>query len=74
MNAPHSIPSDTHAPAQAEPDTRTSREEGLILAAVLAFVVLWAGATALWGLPGFYLPAVGLVPVVWVTLIAISRT
>ncbi len=74
MNAPHSIATDAHAPADAEHDTPTSREEGSILAAVLAFVLLWAGATALWGLPGFYLPAVGLVPAVWVTLIAISRT
>jgi len=73
MNAPHSIASDTHVPAHPVPDRHAARQEGRILAAVLVLVALWAGATALWGVPGLYLPAVGLVPAVWAALIAISR-
>jgi len=44
-----------------------------ILLGVLAFVVAWGASVAVWGVPGLYLPALALVPVVWVILILISR-
>lgn len=40
---------------------------------VVALVLLaWGGAIALWGLPGLYLPALALVPVIWIVLLLIS--
>jgi hypothetical protein len=79
MNAPHSIAPESEPETKADHDHevhdwRMSRQEVLIVAVVLALVVLWAGAVVLWGVPGLYLPAVALVPVVWLTLLAISRT
>ncbi len=40
---------------------------------VLALLLAWAGAVVLWGLPGLYLPAVVLSPVMLLTLVAIGR-
>ncbi|MBZ0124604.1 MAG: hypothetical protein K8F31_12050 [Roseovarius sp.] len=77
MNAPHSIAPESETKADHDHevhDWRMSRQEVLIVAVVLALVALWAGAVVLWGVPGLYLPAVALVPVVWLTLLAISRT
>ncbi|MCZ7675876.1 MAG: hypothetical protein M5U35_08395 [Roseovarius sp.] len=71
MTAPHGNAPDTQARTEARllPD----RQEAGILVAVLGFLVLWAAAVAIWGLPGLYLPALALVPVVWAALIAVSR-
>ncbi|MQQ08012.1 hypothetical protein GFB49_06065 [Epibacterium sp. SM1979] len=38
-----------------------------------AFLSAWASLVLLFGLPGLYLPAVALVPVVWTLLILVSR-
>lgn len=40
--------------------------------AFIAFVSLWASAVLLFGLPGLYLPALALVPVMMVTLVFIA--
>lgn len=76
MNAPHSIAPESEIKADHDHevhDWRMSRQEVLIVAVVLALAALWTGAVVLWGVPGLYLPALVLVPVVWVTLIAVSR-
>ncbi len=39
----------------------------------LAIVSMWGCSALLFGLPGFYLPAVALVPVMFLILILISR-
>ena len=39
----------------------------------LVVIALWATSAILFGLPGLYMPAVGLVPVVYLLLIIISR-
>ncbi len=39
---------------------------GLILSA-------WGGAIVIWGVPGLYLPALALVPLIWLFLLIISR-
>ncbi|MDT8326857.1 MAG: hypothetical protein RQ750_05640 [Roseovarius sp.] len=44
-----------------------------ILLAVVIFLALWGGSIALWGVPGLYIPAVIMVPVIWVGLLLISR-
>lgn len=41
--------------------------------AVLVFVAIWATLVVLFGIPGLYLPAVALVPVIYLLLIIISR-
>ena len=59
---------DTHHEA-ATPRGRDAR----ILLAVLVALAAWGGAVATWGLPGLYLPALAMVPVIWTLLIIISR-
>ncbi|MGK7755638.1 MULTISPECIES: hypothetical protein [unclassified Roseovarius] len=39
----------------------------------LVLLTVWGGAIVLWGVPGLYLPALALVPVIWVFLLIISR-
>jgi fatty acid desaturase len=43
-----------------------------ILLTVLAALVAWGSCIVIWGLPGLYLPALALVPVIWVALILIT--
>jgi len=47
-------------------------DESNIYFAVIAFVSLWAMSALTFGLPGLYLPAVALVPVMFCMLIAIT--
>lgn len=44
-----------------------------ILMSVLLFVALWAASFMTWGVPGLYIPAVALVPVIVVALVVITR-
>ncbi|MGK7653545.1 hypothetical protein ACSQ76_14325 [Roseovarius sp. B08] len=44
-----------------------------ILLSLLVLLAAWGGAIVLWGVPGLYLPALALVPVIWVFLLIISR-
>lgn len=44
-----------------------------ILLSVAVFVAAWATSVALWGIPGLYIPALALVPVIWALLLMISR-
>ncbi|WP_282096327.1 hypothetical protein [Epibacterium ulvae] len=47
-------------------------EENLYYA-LATFLCLWGCSALLFGLPGLYLPALGLVPVIWLALLAITR-
>lgn len=44
-----------------------------ILLSVAVLLAGWATSVALWGIPGLYIPALALVPVIWVLLLIISR-
>lgn len=44
-----------------------------IIVTVMALLLAWGVSFATWGLPGLYLPAVGLVPVIWGVLLLITR-
>lgn len=59
----------------ADIDTRDPDEAaaGPILLGVLGFLVAWGVSIALWGIPGLYIPALAMVPVIWVALLVISR-
>lgn len=46
---------------------------GPILLSVAVFLAGWATSVALWGVPGLYIPALMLVPVIWAMLLLISR-
>jgi len=46
---------------------------GPILLSLAVFIAGWATSIALWGIPGLYIPALALVPVMWVVLLLISR-
>ncbi|GAW33745.1 hypothetical protein RA2_00788 [Roseovarius sp. A-2] len=46
---------------------------GPILLSLAVFIAGWGTSIALWGIPGLYIPALALVPVMWVVLLIISR-
>ncbi|MCQ0091679.1 hypothetical protein FGD77_08250 [Roseovarius sp. M141] len=43
-----------------------------ILLTVLVALVAWGLCVFIWGVPGLYLPALAMVPVIWIALIAIT--
>ena len=49
-----------------------TRRDAMIILATLGALVLWGGAVALWGIPGLYIPALALVPVIWVLLLMVT--
>lgn len=53
-----------------DPDSAAA---GPILLTLAIFLGGWATSIALWGIPGLYIPALALVPVIWVVLLIISR-
>lgn len=63
--------SDHNAPTKSH-DTDEAAV-GPILLSVAVFLAGWATSIVLWGIPGLYIPALALVPVIWVLLILISR-
>lgn len=54
-------------------DMSDAAAERLVLICVGLFLAGWACSVALWGIPGLYIPALMLVPVIWVLLLLISR-
>lgn len=63
---------ETHAAPHARPDDEATTVLRILLS-LAVFVAGWATSVALWGIPGLYIPALALVPVVWVFLLIISR-
>ena len=53
------------------------RGEALLAAKIIAIVLVllagWAGSVVLWGVPGFYIPALIAVPVIWAVLLMFVR-
>ena len=45
----------------------------MIYAVLAAVVAAWGSAVYAFGIPGLYMPAVALVPVIWIILLIISR-
>lgn len=67
--------SQTHAadgPIAAATTKTTATEKALFLA-VLVALLAWGLAIFTWGVPGLYIPALAMVPVMYVILILISR-
>lgn len=62
----------SHAPA-AKPATDETVLGRKILLTVLMVLIAWGLAIAKWGVPGLYIPALAMVPVMYVILILISR-
>lgn len=48
-------------------------DEENLMYALIAFVCGWGCSILLFGLPGLYLPALGLVPVMFLVLVLISK-
>lgn len=61
--------SESKTPAADTPDTSVAR----ILLSVVVLLAAWGASVATWGIPGLYLPALAMVPVIWVLLLIISR-
>ena len=64
----------TLAPEQAPADDAAAPATATAIYAVLAAALLaWGSAIYAFGIPGLYLPALALVPVIWILLLVISR-
>ncbi len=62
---------------QATPNDRKAESSENAVAAKIIVVILfalvaWGLCIFFWGIPGLYLPAVALVPVIWIALITIT--
>ena len=60
----------TNVPAT---ETKTSSPDTIILLVTLLALVAWGASVFFFGVPGLYIPALALVPVMYVLLIIISR-
>lgn len=61
---------ETHDTEQARSDRKA---EIILLLGAILFLAAWAGSVVLWGIPGLYIPALILVPVVYVLMVVGSR-
>ncbi len=63
------------ANTQADTTARDPEEAAVapILLTVLVLLAAWGTSVAMWGIPGLYIPALAMVPVMWVVLLLISR-
>ena len=66
---------DTSEDTETPPVERLSERSITIRILLFLSILLlaWGGAVVIWGVPGLYLPALGLVPVIWLFLLIISR-
>lgn len=71
---------DTGIASKTEDNHTTSADKdadiavaGPILLTVIVLVAAWAASFVMWGVPGLYIPAVAMVPVMMAVLIWISR-
>lgn len=57
-------------------DRKAASSENVVAAKIIVTIVLalvaWGLCVFFWGIPGLYLPALALVPVVWIALITIT--
>lgn len=58
---------------EAKSDTGESRTVRLLYLGVFVLVALWGGSVALFGLPGLFLPALAMVPVMVLILVRLTR-
>ncbi|MBA85601.1 MAG: hypothetical protein CML69_12810 [Rhodobacteraceae bacterium] len=54
-------------------ETKPKSPDTLILLVVLLAVIAWGGSGFFFGIPGLYIPALAMVPVMYVILIIISQ-
>ena len=69
MSATDMALSETTTSTADAQDTSVAR----ILLTVLVLLAAWGASVVTWGIPGLYLPALAMVPVIWVILLIISR-
>ncbi|MBE1291210.1 MAG: hypothetical protein JJ868_08955 [Shimia sp.] len=56
------------------PKTKTKLDPATwVWAGIALLVALWGTSIAMFGIPGLYMPAVALVPVIYLALVLISR-
>lgn len=57
---------------QSRPERSEATEVAMTILTVAVLVAAWATAVVIWGLPGLYIPAVAMVPVMFAALIYIA--
>ncbi len=57
---------------QSRPERSEAAEVAMTILTVAVLVAAWATAVVIWGLPGLYIPAVAMVPVMFAALIYIA--
>lgn len=60
------------APAPHGSNQPSNKTAVLLLLAVAIFIALWVTSVVLFGVPGLYIPALCMVPVIYLTLIRIA--
>jgi fatty acid desaturase len=50
-------------------DKADRKAEIILLLGAILLLAAWAGSVAIWGIPGLYIPALILVPVVYVLMV-----
>lgn len=58
---------------EAKADAGEGRMVRLLYLGVVLLVALWGGGVALFGLPGLFLPALAMVPVMMLILVRLTR-
>ncbi|NIZ61500.1 hypothetical protein DL239_10975 [Sedimentitalea sp. CY04] len=64
--------SSAHSPTNQTAKSEMSTDAKMFLA-IAVFLALWALSVVIWGIPGLYMPAVALVPVIFGLLMLITR-
>ncbi|MBZ8118203.1 hypothetical protein KUD11_06030 [Roseovarius sp. LXJ103] len=68
-----SLADTTHVPAsRSRPAVSTTTRDLMILFTVLMFIAAWGLSVFTFGIPGLYIPALAMVPVIWTCLILIT--
>ena len=68
---------DATASAAYSPANQTAKSEistdAKVFLAIAVFLALWALSVVIWGIPGLYIPAVAMVPMIFGLLMLITR-
>lgn len=70
---PKDMATDTDDHAHAAHDKSFTKTEAMLLVTVLFVLIAWGLSVFTWGVPGLYIPALAMVPVMYVVLILITR-
>lgn len=60
-------------PSDNPPTKNSLSPDAKMFLAIAVFLLIWALSVVTWGIPGLYMPAVAMVPVIFAILMLITR-